>query len=143
MATVADVTAVIEDRCSAFLEKARALTGDPAKPGTAPAIGWAVRMLGYATASLTTVTDDEVGVVDAARLDALLDLAELRTLESIQTNLTAVSVTAGPLREEYGTLGDQLAALVTERRNVIGNRYGKWLVEPLTDAMRRASLRVL
>lgn len=143
MATVADVTVAIEDRCAAFLAQARALTGDSVTPGTALAVGWAVRMLGYPTGSLLTATDSEVGAVDSEKLDALLDLAELRTLESIQTNLTAVSVTAGPLREEYGKLGDQLAEIVRERRGVIGNRYGKWLAEPLTDAVRRARLRVL
>lgn len=144
MATVANVTTVIEERCSAYLAKARALTGSAAKPDTAQAIGWAVRMLGYTTAALATVTDGEVGAVSGDKLDALCDLAELRTLESIQTNLTAVDVTAGPLQEGLGSLAERLGEIVTERRKNIAARYGAWLAAPLTDeALRRASLRVL
>lgn len=143
MPTVANVTTVIEERCSAYLAKARALSGSAAKPDTAQAIGWAVRILGYSTASVTTVTDGEVGEVAAGAVDALLDLAELRTLESIQTNLTAVDVTAGPLQEGYGALAERLGEIITEKRKIVANRYASLLVTPLSGEMRLASLRVL
>jgi hypothetical protein len=144
MATVANVTTVVTERCSSYLAKARALSGSGSIPDIAHAIGWGVRMLGYTTAGLTTVTDGEVGTVPRDKLDALCDLAELRTLESIQTNLTAVNVTAGPLQEGLGSLAERLGEIVTERRKNIATRYSAWLSAPLTDeAPRRASLRVL
>jgi hypothetical protein len=144
MATVANVTTVVTERCSSYLAKARALSGSGSIPDIAHAIGWGVRMLGYTTAGLTTVTDGEVGAVSSDKLDALCDLAELRTLESIQTNLTAVNVTAGPLQEDLGSLAERLGEIVTERRKNIATRYSAWLAAPLTDeSPKRASLRVL
>lgn len=144
MATVANVTTVVTERCSSYLAKARALSGSGSIPDIAQAIGWGVRMLGYTTAGLTTVTDGEVGAVSGDKLDALCDLAELRTLESIQTNLTAVNVTAGPLQEDLGSLAERLGEIVTERRKNIATRYSAWLAAPLTDeSPKRASLRVL
>lgn len=144
MATAANVTTVVTERCSAYLAKSRALSGSGSIPDIASAIGWGVRMLGYTTAGLNTVTDGEVGAVSGDKLDALCDLAELRTLESIQTNLTAVNVTAGPLQESLGQLAERLGEIVTERRKNIAARYGTWLAVPLTDeAPKRASLRVL
>lgn len=144
MTTAADVTTVITDRCGAYLTRARAITGSATVPGITQAIGWAVRMLGYPTASLTLVSDGEVGAVASERLDALLDLTELRTLESIQGNLTAVNVTAGPLQEELGQLAERLGEFVTERRKLVGARYSAWLAAPLSDeAPRRATLRAL
>lgn len=142
MTTVAEVTAVVTDRCGAYLAQARVLTGDPTKPGVAPAIGWAVRMLGGPTASLTTVTDGEVAAASGS-LDALLDLAELRTLEAIQTNLTAVNVTAGPVQQEYGDLAKRLAEIVTQKQKHTQARYGALLTVPLTEGAKRATLRVL
>ena len=144
MATVANVTAVVTERCSAYLAKARALSGSGTIPDLAQAIGWGVRMLGYATASLTSVSDGEVGAVSVDKLDALCDLAELRTLESIQTNLTAVNVTAGPLQEEFGSLAERLGEIVTERRKNVATRYNAWLAAPLSnDAPKRAFIGVL
>ncbi len=143
MTTVAEVTAGVTDRCSAYLAQARALTGDPAKPGVAPAIGWSVRMLGGTTASLATVTDGEVQDIANGLLDALLDLAELRTLESIQTNLTAVDVTAGPVQQAYSDLAKRLVDIIEQKRKLAQNRWGAYLTQPLTDAVKRATLRVL
>ncbi len=143
MTTVAEVTAVVTDRCVAHLAQARVLTGDPTKPGTAPAIGWAVRMLGGTTASLTTVTDGEVQAIASGLTDALLDLSELRTLESVQTNLTAVDVTAGPVQQAYSDLAERLVEIVEQKRKLAQNRWGAYLTQPLTDAVKRATLRVL
>ena len=143
MTTVAEVTAAITDRCGAYLAQARVLTGDPTKPGITPAIGWAVRMLGGATASIATVTDGEVAAAASGALDALLDLAELRTLEAIQTNLTAVNVTAGPVQQDYSDLAKRLAEIVTQKQKHAQARYGVLLTVPLTEGAKRATLRVL
>lgn len=143
MTTVAEVTAAVTDRCGAYLAQARVLTGDPTKPSITPAIGWAVRILGGTTVSLATVTDGEVQAIGDGLTDALLDLAELRTLESIQTNLTAVNVTAGPVQQEYSDLAKRLAEIVTQKQKHAQARYGALLTVPLTEGAKRATLRVL
>lgn len=144
MTNVAEVTAVVTDRCGAFLAQAHTLTGDPSKPSIAQAIAWAIRAMGGTTALLTGVTDAEVTTVTGAQVDALLDLAELKTLESIQTNLTAVNVTAGPVRQEYNDLSARLASIVKDKRTQIDARHRQWLSEPLTSsAPKQASVRAV
>ena len=144
MATIADVKAIIEDRCAALLALAREISGDVLTPDADQAIAWALRVLGYPVASLLQATGDEVQAVVAGHLDALLDLVELRTLESIQTGFTAVTVRAGPVQEDYNHLADRLGKIVAEKRRNVAARHGQWLITPLTgDAPSRATLRAL
>jgi hypothetical protein len=100
--------------------------------------------LGYGVASYTAVADGDLAKVSDAHGDALLDLCELRILEAIQTNLTAVDVTAGPLQERRGQLADRIGKMIEERRRVYGSRYAHLLATPLfSDAPRRARLQAL
>jgi hypothetical protein len=144
VATLADVTAVVTDRCGAYLQQAQIETGETGAPSVNQAVAWALRALGYPVASLRMATDAEVLAVGAAQVDALLDLVELRTLESVQTNLTAVKVSAGPVEEDYNHLADRLAKIVNEKRANCAARHGQWLTVPLTgNAPKRASLRAV
>lgn len=142
MATLANITDVVEDRLGALLSEARTATGDSSKPSVASCVAWAVRMLGYSTAALLTATDAEVGEVPTAKLDALLDLAELRTLESIQTNLSQVDLTTGPVTERLGQLGTRLADLIPKKRKVVAMQWSKYLAEPLDPETDRRKTRV-
>lgn len=130
MASLADVQAVVGDRCGAMLAEARTATGDPTKPSVDQCIGWALRMLGYPTASILAPVTGEVTAVASDRVDALLDLAELRTLESILTNLSSVDLTTGPVTEALSDLPDRLAKLIPEKRKAIGLMWGKYLTQP-------------
>jgi hypothetical protein len=144
MASVEDVTIVVTDRCGAFAAEAKLLAGDTGAPSLDQAIAWALRALGYPTGTIRLATNDEVQAVPDAQLDALLDLTELRMLESIQTNLTAVTVKAGPVQEDYNNLSSRLAGIVNEKRANAAVRHGRWLVVPLTgNAPRRASVRAV
>ena len=115
------------------------------KPSVDGCIGWAVRMLGYTTASILAPLDAEVSAVADAKVDALLDLAELRTLESILTNLNGVDLTTGPVLERLGQLPDRLAKLIPEKRKTAALQWGKYLAEPLdpTTDKRKTKVRAL
>ena len=144
MATVADVQEIVDNRCAALLALAREIAGDALTPDIDQAISWALRALGYPAASLLVATNGEVQAVSSGQLDALLDLVELRVLESIQTGFTAVTVRAGPVQEDYNHLADRLDRVIAEKRSNVAARHGRWLAVPLTgDAPRRATLRAL
>ena len=144
MATVAEVQAVIDNRCAALLALARTIAGSVLTPDVNQSISWALRVLGYPVASPLTATGAEVQAVSAGHLDALLDLVELRTLESIQIGLAAVTVKAGPVQEDYNHLADRLDKIVPEKRKNVAARHGQWIDVPLTgEAPKRAVLRVL
>lgn len=144
MVTPADVEEIVGNRYAALLAQARALAGDAFTPSIEQAIAWAVRGLGYPAESLRYVTPAELAAVSADRLDALLDLTELRMLESIQTGFTAVTVKAGPVQEDYNHLADRLDKIVVEKRKNVAARHGRWLAVTLTgDAPKRATLRAV
>lgn len=144
MATIGEVQEIVNERCAALLAQAQALSEGVYTPNSDQAIAWALRMLGYAPTSLTAATDAEVQAVAAGLADALLDLAELRLLKSVQTNLTAVTVKAGPVEEDYNDLSERLAEIIKERQANATARYSQWLAIPLTgDAPKRAALRAI
>jgi hypothetical protein len=145
LATQAEVEVVVRDRLGALLTEAAAITGDPNKPNVEQCIGWAVRMLGYPTTSITVVEDSEVGAVTTAKLDALLDLAELRTLESIVTNFTQVNLSTGPVTEALGDLAKRATELAKQKRANAALQWGAYLATPLdpTTDKRKAKLRTL
>lgn len=144
MATLADVQDIVGNRYAALLTLAQAMSGDEFTPSIEQAVAWSLRALGYPVASLRFATDGELANVADAHLDALLDLTELRMLESIQTGLTAVTVKAGPVQEDYNHLADRLADIVNEKRANVAARHGQWLVVSLTgNAPKRAGLRVV
>lgn len=117
--TKAEVDSIIMDRVGGFLAEVRRMTGDPAKPSPEPAIAWAVRKLGYSTGTLTKATDADLAGVPVTQADALFDLAEYRTLLSIQTNLTAVSNQTGPVRDEWNDLSARLAKIIPDKIKAI------------------------
>ena len=129
-----EVEQVLARRLGGFLAEADMdALQDGVNPWLTDPLRWALTALGYTVASITAVTDSDLSGVETAHTEALLDLAELRTLEAVQTNLTVVDVTAGPLSERRSQLADRINEMVTERRKVYGNRYASLLVTPLSD----------
>lgn len=144
MVSVEDVAAAVMDRCGAFLAAAAAAAGQTDGPSVDQAIAWALRALGFPVANLLMASTSEVQAVPDAKTDALIDLAELRMLESIQTNLTAVTVKAGPVQEDYNDLSARLATIIEGKQANAAARYGRWLSVQLTaDARKRATLRAV
>lgn len=142
MATLADVQAVVTDRCGALLAEARTATGDATKPSVDQCIGWAVRMLGYTTASILAPVTAEVTAVAGSHVDALLDLAELRTLESILTNLNSVDLTTGPVSEDLSDLPDRVAKIAETKRRNVATMWGRYLATPLDSTADRRPARM-
>lgn len=137
------VNSVIDDRCGAFLIEARRMTGDASKPSIGQCIGWAVRALGYTTASLTDVTDSDLSAVPDIKADALLDLAELRTLQSIETNLTMVTSTTGPVSDQWNDLSKRLADIIPRKQALIMAQHGIALDKPLDLQKRPVRIRAV
>ena len=140
-----EVEQVLARRLGNFLAEAGMdALQDGVNPWLTDPLRWSLTALGYTVASVTAVTDSDLSGVETAHTEALLDLTELRTLEAVQTNLTSVDVTAGPLGERRSQLADRIGEMVTERRKVYGNRYASLLVAPLSgDAPKLASMAAL
>lgn len=85
-------------------------------------IGWAIRQAGGSVAAPSLVTDTDVATV--TDYDLLLDLAELRTLQSVLGGFTAVDLKAGPVEIK----GSQTASLIERRiaqlQSWLGQAYG-------------------
>lgn len=139
-----EIEQIIQLRIGRFLSETGMSVQDGVNPWLTDPLRWSLAMLGYVTASFTSVTDSDLAAVVSGHVEALLDLCELRMLESIQTNLASVDVTAGPLQEKRSQLATALAEIITERRKIYGARHGHLLDQSLSDeSLRRAVLRAL
>ena len=131
-----DVETILTKRVGAFLV-AVAMNGVYPNPALSDPMAWALRMLGLTPASYTTVVDSDLVSVSGSMVDALFDLAELRTLESVQQNLTKVTTKAGPVEERLGELGDRLLKLIPEKRKAVAAMHGPLLAYSLGEGDKR------
>jgi hypothetical protein len=142
--TRSDVEFLLTKRLGGYLGRAEMSVGAGENPHLTDPIGWALRQLGYSQASLVAVTNSDLSPVAAAHVDALLDLAELRTVESMLTNLDEVSVAAGPVKVEWSDLRKDLLALLPKKRSAVSAMWGHLLATPLDgEAPRSVRLRAL
>lgn len=138
-----EVEQIVARRIGPFLAEAGMSVGDGVNGWLTDPTRWAMGMLGYATATLTAVTDDDLTFVSPGAVDALLDLVELRALETVQGNLLLVDVQAGPVRESLSQIAGQLAAMVLDKRRQVAAMHRDLLRRPLAESMREATLRSL
>lgn len=142
--TRGDVEFVLTKRLAGFLARAEMSVASGANDHFTDPIGWALRQLGYSTASLMAVTDGDLAPVTAAHIDALLDLAELRTAESMLLNLDKVDVQAGPVKTEWSDLRVDLLKYLPAKRSNVAAMWGDLLSVPLDgQALRPVRLRAL
>jgi len=87
-------------------------------------IGSALRALGRSVADLSAVADADLAGVTEAQIDQLLDVAELRTLETIEGNLDQVDITIGPRSERLNQLATQVRAKIDAKRAAVEAAYG-------------------
>lgn len=87
-------------------------------------IGYAVRRLGLTVADVTAIADADLSAVDTDDYDIVLDVAELRTLETILRNLTRVDTTAGPLSQSFGQLRKDVQTAIEAKRTQVNDDYG-------------------
>lgn len=111
--TRANVVGIMLDRLEPLMSEAGMSTTDGAtNADVQDPMAWAVRRMGYSTASPDTVTDAELTSVGDSDWDDYLDLCEYRLLKSIQGNLAVVDVQAGPRQEKLSQLQAQVASMI-------------------------------
>ena len=135
--TIERIETVLGRRIGNYLAAAGMSAESSPNPYLSDPIAWALRMLGYPTEELDAATDDDLTSLAVAHQDALLDLAELRALESCLTQYSRVSGSVGPVSEQWGELGNRLATLVKTKRDNVAAQHGSLLTQPLTPTDKR------
>lgn len=125
--TRANVESILIKRVGTILDKAGldGTTVDGTNADLNDPIGYALRKLGYSVSDATAVADADLAGLATDDTDALLDLAEVRALESCLTAiLTIVSITVGPRKQEYSDMAKGLQSLIARKQGRIDAEYG-------------------
>jgi hypothetical protein len=124
--TRANVEAILVRRCGRLLTAADldGTTVSGSNADLSDPIASALRALGYTVASRVAVVDGDLSGVDTADEEALLDVAELRALESALQNFDATDLTVGPRTEKLDQIGKRLENAVTRKRAQVQRDYG-------------------
>jgi len=123
--TRANVEAVLVKRSGQLLQAAGmdGTTATGSNTDLNDPIGGAIRRLGYATASMALVTDADCAQVPDDKLDALLDLAEVRCLENVITHLDDAMVYSGSGSSRMSSRVRQIQAMVDRKRNYVEREH--------------------
>lgn len=124
--TRSEAERVLVNRCGALLTVAglNGVTNDGSNDDLNDPIGVALRTLGYSVASISKVQDSDLASLADADLDKFLDVAELRTLQSVLGNLDKVDIDAGPFSAKYGQLPRQLERRIDRLQEKLEVEYG-------------------
>ena len=121
----ADIEQEIVSRAEAWMASAGlAVTFAGANCDLNAPLGWAIRQAGGSVTTPSLVTSTDVQTVAAADYDMLLDLAELRTLQSILANFSAVDKKAGPVELKSSQLGERIERRIAQLRAWLATAYG-------------------
>lgn len=123
--TRADVETILIRRCGSLLTAADldGTTIDGTNVDLNDPIGVALRNMGYTVVSITNVADSDLESVPDEDIDQLLDLAELRTLESIEGNLDDVDIQANGRSESLNQLSARVRMKIDTKRKAIESQY--------------------
>ncbi len=111
-------------RCRPLLTAAgMAITYGGTNASLNSSIGYAIRKLNGTTTDPLSVTDTDVATVADDDFDALFDVAELRTLETILGNWDKVDTTVGPTSERLSQTGASLEARIARLQAKIDKEY--------------------
>jgi len=135
----AEIDQVLVKRLGGLLAQVELLgeEGVETQDSLSDAIGWALRLLGYPTASVTDVTDTDLAGVTTTHIDPLIDLAELRTMETINQNFARVTSWAGPVKEDWSSMGDRLRRMIEDKRKAVSVMHAKYLPGPLDGSGKK------
>jgi hypothetical protein len=124
--TRANVESILVKRCGRLLTAADldGSTVDGTNADLNDPIGWAVRQAGYTVTDITAVADADLASVATTNYDELLDLAELRALETILGNLDDVNIKIGPRSEDLSDLARQVEKRLELQRKKVELEYG-------------------
>jgi len=87
-------------------------------------IGMALRTIGVSVTDISLVTNSDLSGVTGDQIDALLDIAELRTLQNISGNLTAVDQSVGPRDMSLNQLSNQVEKAIERLTEYIAKVHG-------------------
>ena len=96
-------------------------------------LGRAVRRLSGTVADPTSVADADLATVSSENTDALLDLAELRALNSVLGNLTLVDTRVGPREQKYDQLRQAVRARIGRLEQALGDHLAAELVAGVVE----------
>lgn len=131
--TLAETQAIVAERCAMFMERIEWTTANLVGP-----IAWAVQVLGYDTTSLNVADDADLANLPADYDTALVDVAEMRTLEMIEQNFGLVGMSVGDISQRFGELGDRLSEIIARKRTDVLARHGDKIVIPIGDIGKNA-----
>lgn len=87
-------------------------------------IGWSVRQCGATVDDYTAVDNDDVARVSTSDYDKLLDLAELRALETIAGNLDDVDTKVDDVDRKFSQFMTQVERMISRKRAQVSRDYG-------------------
>lgn len=87
-------------------------------------IAWAVRRNGGTVSNPISVSDADIATLADSKLDALIDLAEYRTLINVKGNYALVDIQAGPEKENLSQTVANLEQLLARKWQYIQDTYG-------------------
>lgn len=123
--TRANIEVIIVKRCGPLLTAAgMATTVSGSNADLNDPIGYAVRKSGGTVTNFVSVGDADITTIGTADNDQLLDLAELRTLESILGNLDDVDIRVGPRDEKLSQLRTDTEKRLERLQKRIADEYG-------------------
>ena len=123
--TRANVEAILVQRCGAYMEAAGyVVTIVGSNANLNDPIGYAIRMCDGTVGDYVLVTDADLLTIDADDYDKLLDIAEIRVLDSISTNLDDVDIVVGPRSEKLNQLAQNLQAILDRKAKRVEKVHG-------------------
>jgi hypothetical protein len=122
--TRANVEAILIRRCGRLLTAASldGTTVNGSNADLSDPIASAVTALGGTVASRVAVADADVATV--ADVEALLDVAELRTLETALGNFDATNIQVGERREDLDQIRKGLEKAIERKQAQVERKYG-------------------
>jgi hypothetical protein len=124
VATRADIEQELVSRAEAWLTAASmAVTYAGANADLNSPIAWAIRQAGGSVTAPALVTSTDVQTVADADYDKLLDLAELRTLQSILGSYALVDAKAGPVEAKSSQLAERIERRIAELKAWLKSEY--------------------
>lgn len=124
--TRTDVETILISRCGLWMTAADldGVTRNGTNADLNDPIATGLRRAGYSVASAAFVTDSDVGAIADDDLDKVLDLAELRLLENVESNYDDVDIAAAERSESLGQIARQIAGRISRLEAKIQRVYG-------------------
>lgn len=125
--TRANVETILIARCGRLLTLSglNGTTQDGTNVALADPIRQGLSSVSIVTATLGIVADDDLAMVDSTTIDEMLDVAELRALESCLGNLDQPDQMADTNNEQWlGRLRDSIEKTVARKQALLQKQYG-------------------